>query len=72
MSVYLFVNLFCYLNLFAILVNNFAGYHAPMDTFMELNKLTVEGDISTEQNINICIGKEWYRYPSSFFLPSEK
>uniref|UniRef100_A0A1B6CT78 Mannosyltransferase n=3 Tax=Clastoptera arizonana TaxID=38151 RepID=A0A1B6CT78_9HEMI len=49
----------------------YKGYHAPMDIFMELNKLTVEGDISTEQKINICTGKEWYRYPSSFFLPSE-
>ena len=22
--------------------------------------------------MNICVGKEWYRFPSSFFLPSER
>lgn len=22
--------------------------------------------------VNICVGKEWYRFPSSFFLPSER
>lgn len=21
--------------------------------------------------VHICVGKEWYRYPSSFFLPSD-
>lgn len=23
-----------------------------------------------ERNINVCVGKEWYRFPSHFFLPS--
>lgn len=22
--------------------------------------------------VNLCVGKEWYRYPSSFVLPSER
>jgi alpha-1,2-mannosyltransferase len=21
------------------------------------------------QSVNVCVGKEWHRYPSSFFLP---
>lgn len=25
---------------------------------------------SVDKYINVCYGKEWYRYPSSFFLPS--
>lgn len=25
---------------------------------------------SVDRYINVCYGKEWYRYPSSFFLPS--
>lgn len=25
-----------------------------------------------ERYINVCYGKEWYRYPSSFFLPNSK
>ena len=32
----------------------------------ELQRL--EGD----NTINICVGKEWYRFPSNFFLPSER
>ena len=23
-------------------------------------------------DVNVCVGKEWYRFPSSFYLPSEK
>jgi alpha-1,2-mannosyltransferase len=49
-----------------------AGYHAPLDLFMELNRLTTERSLPTEQTINICIGKEWYRFPSSFFLPDNR
>ena len=26
----------------------------------------------TKDPINICVGKEWYRFPSNFFLPSER
>lgn len=43
-----------------------------MDIFMEINKLSAESNVPQDHNINVCIGKEWYRYPSSFFLPSEK
>lgn len=27
---------------------------------------------SIDKYINVCYGKEWYRYPSSFFLPDSK
>lgn len=27
---------------------------------------------SVDKYINVCYGKEWYRYPSSFFLPDSK
>jgi alpha-1,2-mannosyltransferase len=51
----------------------YKNYHAPMDTFMEL---TTSRDILEDPNsnkpINVCIGKDWYRYPSSFFLPSTR
>ncbi|XP_069676625.1 alpha-1,2-mannosyltransferase ALG9 isoform X1 [Periplaneta americana] len=48
------------------------GYHAPLDLFMELNNLTAERKLPADQNINVCIGKEWYRFPSSFFLPDNR
>ncbi|PNF36246.1 Alpha-1,2-mannosyltransferase ALG9 [Cryptotermes secundus] len=50
----------------------YIGYHAPLDLFMELNHLTTERHLPTEQTVNICIGKEWYRFPSSFFLPDNR
>jgi alpha-1,2-mannosyltransferase len=49
-----------------------AGYHAPLDLFMELNTLSAEKQLPSEQTINVCTGKEWYRFPSSFFLPDNR
>ncbi|XP_058820849.1 alpha-1,2-mannosyltransferase ALG9 [Topomyia yanbarensis] len=36
-------------------------YHAPMELTEQLGSTLVEQ--------NICIGKDWYRFPGSFFLP---
>ena len=41
-----------------------------MDVFLELNHYSWGSDIEN-QSLNVCIGKEWYRFPSSFFLPAE-
>ncbi|XP_015587683.1 alpha-1,2-mannosyltransferase ALG9 isoform X2 [Cephus cinctus] len=48
----------------------YKGYYAPMEIMMEANKLGSEGQVPTDVNINFCVGKEWYRFPSSFFFPS--
>ncbi|KAL6255344.1 hypothetical protein P5V15_013682 [Pogonomyrmex californicus] len=48
----------------------YKGYYAPMEIMTEVNKLGTEGDIPNDININFCIGKEWHRFPSSFFFPS--
>lgn len=37
---------------------------------MELNRYPTEGKISDSATINVCLGKDWHRYPSSFFLPN--
>lgn len=50
----------------------YRNYHAPMDVFMEFS---TSRDILEDQNakkIDVCVGKDWYRFPSSFFFPSEK
>jgi len=40
---------------------------------MELGRIHQEYNISSlEKPVNVCVGKEWYRFPSSFFLPSTK
>ncbi|VVC34297.1 GPI mannosyltransferase [Cinara cedri] len=46
------------------------AYRAPLIAYTQLSSdlLTLpETDI-----INLCVGKEWHRYPSSFFLPSDR
>lgn len=43
-----------------------------MEIMIETNKLGSEGGISSDGNINFCVGKEWHRFPGSFFLPSNK
>ncbi|CAG2066098.1 unnamed protein product, partial [Timema podura] len=48
------------------------GYHAPLDLFMELSNVTGDNKLPADQNINICVGKEWYRFPTSFFLPDNR
>merc|ERR1711962_1606859 len=53
----------------------FTGYHAPLDVYPQLNNLVHPIDESIapkykpDESINVCVGREWYRYPSSFFLP---
>jgi alpha-1,2-mannosyltransferase len=39
-----------------------SGYTAPLHVYASLAELAVPGD-------NVCLGKEWYRFPSSYFLP---
>lgn len=49
----------------------FNNYSAQMDVFAQLNNPQIKYAIGLEskEQVNVCIGKEWYRYSSSFFLP---
>lgn len=48
----------------------YKNYHAPLDLMMELNRFPTEGKLSSNLFVNVCWGKDWHRYPSSFFLPN--
>ncbi|KAK7090377.1 alpha-1,2-mannosyltransferase ALG9-like isoform X2 [Littorina saxatilis] len=53
----------------------YQGYHASMDVYVELQKVASNPRIHSlplDKNVNICVGKEWYRFPSNFFLPSDR
>ncbi|KAK7489300.1 hypothetical protein BaRGS_00019408 [Batillaria attramentaria] len=53
----------------------YQGYHASMDVYVELQKVASNPRIHSlpaDRNVNICVGKEWYRFPSNFFLPSDR
>ncbi|XP_011188057.2 alpha-1,2-mannosyltransferase ALG9 [Zeugodacus cucurbitae] len=47
----------------------YRNYHAPMDIFMELNQFATSQEYQDDRIYNVCIGKDWHRYPGSFFLP---
>eukprot|EP01112_Ceratiomyxa_fruticulosa_P000981 TRINITY_DN1092_c0_g1_i4.p1 TRINITY_DN1092_c0_g1~~TRINITY_DN1092_c0_g1_i4.p1 ORF type:complete len:592 (-),score=89.77 TRINITY_DN1092_c0_g1_i4:127-1902(-) len=44
----------------------YKNYHAPLDVWQHLS----ENTIKNQTNVNVCVGKEWYRFPSHFFVPS--
>ncbi|XP_067943793.1 alpha-1,2-mannosyltransferase ALG9-like [Watersipora subatra] len=51
------------------------GYHAPIDIYTALNNISSYRSIHrlrSDASVSVCMGKEWYRYPSSFFLASER
>lgn len=49
------------------------NYHAPLDLMMELNTFyRTDSTFKSGATYNVCVGKDWYRYPNSFFLPSEQ
>ena len=55
--------------------SNISGYHAPMEVYGELYKASSDPSVhrlAPDKNVNVCVGKEWYRFPSSFFLPSNR
>ncbi|XP_052785256.1 alpha-1,2-mannosyltransferase ALG9-like [Mya arenaria] len=69
-----FVGIFFTLMSVSRIVAVYQAYHAPLDLYVELNKLANDEKVHTlsaDRPVTLCVGKEWYRYPSSFFLPGQ-
>ncbi|KAM6043484.1 alpha-1,2-mannosyltransferase ALG9 isoform 3-T3 [Chlamydotis macqueenii] len=50
----------------------FRGYHGPLDLYPEFHRIATDPTIHTMPEgrpVNVCVGKEWHRFPSSFLLP---
>lgn len=50
------------------------GYHGPLDLYPEFHRIATDPTIHTVPEgrpVNVCVGKEWYRFPSSFLLPDK-
>ncbi|GAB0092917.1 Mannosyltransferase [Sergentomyia squamirostris] len=47
----------------------YRNYHAPINLMIEFNNLAKDKTLQVEGNVNVCFGKDWYRFPGSFFLP---
>ncbi|XP_055698736.1 alpha-1,2-mannosyltransferase ALG9 [Phlebotomus papatasi] len=48
----------------------YRNYHAPINLMIEFNNLAKDKTLQVEGPVNVCFGKDWYRFPSSFFLPT--
>lgn len=44
-------------------------YQAPMAAWWELHNTMQARDRSSAHCGTVCVGEEWHRYPSSFFIP---
>ncbi|CAD5122594.1 DgyrCDS11006 [Dimorphilus gyrociliatus] len=50
----------------------YKNYQAPLHVYGDLMKVAHNSSLhplSSYVQVNLCVGKEWYRFPSSFFLP---
>lgn len=48
------------------------GYHAPLDLYPEFHRIAKDPTLHSVPEgrpVSVCVGKEWYRFPSSFLLP---
>ena len=45
-----------------------ANYSAPLKTYAHLHDVVIAANHDTL--VTVCVGGEWYRYPSSFYLPT--
>lgn len=56
----------------ARIVGIYSAYHAPLSLYKPLGA-GVTGEIGTVggREDNVCFGKEWYRFPTSYFLPRD-
>jgi len=53
----------------------YRGYHASLETYFEVWRLQDEGLIpssftANNKPIQLCAGKTWHQFPSSFFVPA--
>jgi len=49
------------------------GYGAPLRVYTRMcGEELLYGSAAQRHRLNICVGDEWYRFPSNFFLPDER
>lgn len=56
------------------IVSLYRNYHAPLDLMLELNGFPeIQDNIHNSRiEYNFCVGKDWYRFPNSFFFPTNQ
>jgi len=56
---------------FSRIVGMYTGYSAPLAIYEPLGAGVVGQQGIGGRGDNVCFGKEWYRFPSSYFLPRD-
>jgi alpha-1,2-mannosyltransferase len=58
------------------IVSLHTNYRAPFDVYKHLEKNELQpianDKMRANEEVNICVGKEWYRFTSNFFIPEER
>lgn len=52
-------------------ISLYKSYHAPLDVMVNFNEFAKSNLTNPTAIYNVCLGKEWHRFPGSFFLPTE-
>ncbi|KAI1877332.1 hypothetical protein JX265_003340 [Neoarthrinium moseri] len=55
----------------ARVIGLYTGYSAPLKLYSPLGAGVAEEQGLGGRGDNVCFGKEWYRFPSSYFLPRD-
>mmetsp|Transcript_18208 Transcript_18208/g.46227 ORF Transcript_18208/g.46227 Transcript_18208/m.46227 type:complete len:632 (-) Transcript_18208:55-1950(-) len=76
-AVVAFVVVFSFVALsFSRVISLNVNYSAPVLTYTHLYTSEFKGgkfdDIPRKGDVSVCVGKEWYRFPSNYFMPSER
>ncbi|KAL9651032.1 hypothetical protein ABK040_012776 [Willaertia magna] len=79
-SIFTNIVMFLIITLIAVIglsrtLSNVKNFSAPLRVYSNLHQeITIlDSTIKTNKTnipVNVCVGKEWYRFPSSFFLPT--
>ncbi|KAI1817937.1 glycosyltransferase family 22 protein [Poronia punctata] len=56
---------------FTRILGMYTGYSAPLSIYEPLGAGVVGQQGLGRRGDNVCFGKEWYRFPSSYFLPRD-
>lgn len=72
----LYTGICCLTIVFGIsrIVMQIQSFHAPLRIYQGLSQIERSrhgnaSEIKSDADINVCVGKEWYRFPNSFFVP---
>ncbi|OBA26970.1 hypothetical protein HANVADRAFT_56122 [Hanseniaspora valbyensis NRRL Y-1626] len=57
-----------FLQTFARIYANYYNYSATFDVYKQLDGYK-NAHSEDENEVSVCVGREWYHYPGSFFLP---